>query len=268
MVFSPERNWYSGQKYYSGIYTNLFSMEPQKFSKKELLSLIVHELKSPIGIIKWHTEMLLSGDYGPTTEEQRTIFREMEKENTRIFRLIREFLQISLVPESGVSLDMSEIVIGDVLHDVLSELHENIAQEGHSIIDTQSNLAMMADRHILRLIFHTILSNAIKYTPKNGTITIDIRKNEQEYIISVANNGESIAPDEQLRIYEQNSRTDHARALDPEGTGLGLYLMKSIVEETSGRTWFTSIPGEDTIFYVAYPLTGMHKKKEQKPPHL
>lgn len=72
----------------------------QKFSKKELLSLIVHELKTPIGIIKWHTEMLLDGDYGPITDDQRKIFLEMEQENNKTLRLIREFLQVSLIPES------------------------------------------------------------------------------------------------------------------------------------------------------------------------
>lgn len=152
--------------------------------------------------------------------------------------------------------------IGEVLNEVAEELHENILQQGQTLVRKYDNtLHVPANRDVLRLIFHTILSNAIKYAPKNGHITIDITKDEQEYTISIANNGEAIPAEEQTRIFERNVRSDHARAIDPEGTGLGLYLMKSIVDETCGRTWFTSVPGGDTTFFVAYPVTGMCRKE-------
>lgn len=124
----------------------------------------------------------------------------------------------------------------------------------------RSSVTLTADPAILRLILHTLIGNAHKYTPDLGEIIVDIQTSSSECIISIANNGASITPEEQKHIYKCGHRTAHGRSVDPSGTGMGLYLMKSLVESSGGRTWFASHEGEYTTFFVLYPITGMIMK--------
>ena len=226
-------------------------------NNSELLGLLAHEMKSPIGILRWHMEMVLAGDYGPITEAQRTIFLEMQQESARASHLLREFLQMSLTPASGKPLQTEEVHISDLCTTILTELRGYIQRYHPSIIsDVSPTDTLRADPSLLSLILHTLLENACKYAPSNGIITTHTEKTADTFTFSIKNHGISLTPEEQKQVYEKSHRSAHARSVDPEGTGLGLYLMKSVVENTGGQTWCTS-DGQDTIFSVSYPLTGM-----------
>jgi len=118
-----------------------------------------------------------------------------------------------------------------------------------------------ADLNIVRMIFQNLFSNAVKYTPAEGTITLTIKKDGLYALISVADTGYGIPKNAQPKIFTKMFRADNARVKDPDGTGLGLYIIKETIEKTGGKIWFESKENKGSTFNVAIPLGGMKKKE-------
>jgi two-component system sensor histidine kinase VicK len=114
------------------------------------------------------------------------------------------------------------------------------------------------------MIFQNLLSNAVKYTPEKGKININIKKDGLNVLISVADAGYGIPSNVQSKIFTKMFRADNARVKDPDGTGLGLYIIKSTLEKTGGKIWFESVENKGSTFYVTIPLDGMKKKEGTK----
>lgn len=235
-------------------------------AKTEFVSLAAHQLKTPIGALNWDMEMLMSGDYGKLTEQQNEVLNEMHSLSVRMNELINNFLNVSRI-ELGIFI--IEPVLTDFVklcEEVLSEMEPRRAQKNQVITkDFDKKLTQVpADPSLLRIIFQNFISNAIKYTQNKGNIGVSLKTDKNEIIFSVADNGGPIPVEDQSRIFEKMFRASNAQKLDPDGNGLGLYLVKKIVENAKGRVWFTSRKGEDTIFSVAFPLSGMAKKEGTK----
>ncbi len=102
-----------------------------------------------------------------------------------------------------------------------------------------------------------MLSNALKYTPGSGLVNLEIRKQGPDALIKVSDNGYGIPEDQKGKIFTKLFRADNAKEADPHGTGLGLYIVKSILERTGGKVWFESKENEGTTFFATIPLKGM-----------
>ena len=109
-----------------------------------------------------------------------------------------------------------------------------------------------------------LISNAVKYTPEKGKVEISLTIKEPDVLIKVGDNGYGIPKAQEAHIFEKLFRADNVREKDTEGTGLGLYLVKAIVDQSGGKVWFTSAENKGTTFFVAIPLSGMKKKEGTK----
>lgn len=118
-----------------------------------------------------------------------------------------------------------------------------------------------ADSKLVRIIFQNLLSNAVKYTPEKGKIIVGINTDKKYINISIADNGYGIPASQQGRIFEKLFRADNARQKETDGTGLGLYVIKSIVEKNGGQASFKSKENKGTTFLIKLPLSGMKKKE-------
>ncbi len=123
---------------------------------------------------------------------------------------------------------------------------------------------MPLDSSLTHAIFINLLSNAVKYTADGGTITLTTKKDGVDIVITIADTGYGIPQAQQARIFEKMFRADNVRAKVPEGTGLGLYLVKSILDQTSGKIWFESEENKGTTFFVTIPLSGMKQRQGTK----
>lgn len=234
--------------------------------KTEFVSLASHQLKTPIGSIQWDLEMLLAGDYGPVSETQKEILNEAYTMSNRMNDLVNALLNISRIEMGVFIIELKPTDLVKLCEEVIKEMGPRLIKKQHEVIrDFSSGLnQIMADEKLLRIVYQNFISNAIKYTPDKGKIKLSFKIENGNVIFSVANNGEPIPRADQSRIFSKMFRASNAQEQDPDGNGLGLYVVKQIVENAGGKVWFSSKKGEDTVFYCSFPLSGMLEKNGTK----
>lgn len=235
-------------------------------AKTEFVSLASHQLRTPLSAINWYAEMLTDGDAGKLSDEQLKYVKEIYDGNQRMVALVNSLLNVSRLELGIFAVDPEPIVFVDISKSVISELVPQIKTKKLVIEeDYQKSIPVIdADPKLVRIIFQNLLSNAVKYTPEKGTVGIKVSIDEKNINIEIYDTGYGIPKSQQDQIFTKLFRADNVREKDTEGTGLGLYLVKSIVENAEGKVWFKSAENKGTHFFVTLPLTGMKKKEGTK----
>jgi signal transduction histidine kinase len=186
----------------------------------------------------------------------------MQHANNRMIELITALLDVSRVDLGVFVFDPAPTDLVKVAKDVLVELETSIKSKKLEIKTSfeEGIPIIQADPKIARMVFQNLLTNAVKYTNPEGKISVGIAKDNSSLIISVTDTGYGIPEGVQSKIFTKMFRADNARANDPDGTGLGLYVVKETIEKTGGKIWFESKENQGTTFHVSIPLTGMKKK--------
>jgi signal transduction histidine kinase len=210
--------------------------------------------------------MLLGGDYGEISDKQREVLSELEVLASRMNELVNALLNVSRIEMGTFIIEPTPTDFAALCREVINEMRPSIETKRHTVEENlQQGLPKIpADVKLLRVIYQNFLSNAIKYTQDEGRIKVTLKKEGGDIIFSVANNGEPIPKDAQPKIFEKMYRAKNAQKQDADGNGLGLYLIKQIIGNAGGKIWFTSVKGEDTVFSVSFPLTGMVPKHGEK----
>lgn len=247
-------------------------------AKTEFVSLASHQLRTPLTSIRWYLELLQSGDAGELTEAQREYINEAHAGTTRMNDLVRSLLNVSRIELGKFMIEPEETDIPALMQQMINEQKPAITEKGHTV-DFSADATLphvLADPKILANVFQNLVSNAVKYTPNNGQITVNIvakkagdqfggrELDEGVLAISVADNGQGIPKKEHEHIFEKLYRAENAKASDTEGTGLGLYIARQVVQEAGGDVWFESEQDKGTTFFLVIPLTGMKKRKGSK----
>lgn len=235
-------------------------------AKDEFVSTASHQLRTPLTAIKGYTGMLLDGDPGPLNDKQKEYLSEMKRANNRMIELINSLLNVSRVDLGVLSVSPESLDIGEVYMGVIDEMKVIIKQKKQNFrVTAEEGLPTLnADKKILEMIFQNLLSNAIKYTPEGGNIVMDIKKIDSSLLISVSDTGLGVPEAAKDRIFQKMYRADNARINDPDGTGLGLYIVKAVLDQTGGKIWFESNENKGSTFYVSIPLAGMKAKEGQR----
>lgn len=232
-------------------------------AKDEFVSIASHQLRTPLTALRGYVGMLLDGDAGPINTKQSEYLTEIKKANDRMINLIMALLNVSRIDLGVFVVEPEPVNLEKVAESTLKESEIRVNDKNLAIITNfGKDLPMInADLNIIRMIFQNLLSNAVKYTPSGGKISLSIKKDDQNILISIADTGCGISKSVQSKIFTKMFRADNARVKDPEGTGLGLYIIKETIEKTGGKIWFESL-GENkgATFYVTIPLEGMKKK--------
>jgi len=231
-------------------------------AKTEFVSLASHQLRTPLSTVNWYSEMLLTGDVGEVTTEQKKYLEEIYNGNQRMVELVNTLLDVSRIELGTLVVESKPTNIVKLTQNVINEQKLQIIEKKIKLSPSfENNIPLItADPKLLRMVIQNLLSNAIKYTPDGGKIRVSLSLDEKKNVIlKISDTGYGIPENQQDKIFSKLFRADNVIGKDTEGTGLGLYIAKSIVEQVGGKLWFESEENQGATFYVALPL---HKTKK------
>lgn len=234
-------------------------------AKTEFVSLASHQLRTPLSAINWYSEMLTNGDAGKLTDEQKQYVDEIYKGNQRMVDLVNSLLNVSRIELGTFMIDPAPTDLVAMAQEVVKEQTPLITKKKLKVVESYGKDVpkINVDPKLTRIIMQNLLSNAIKYTEK-GQVEISLEKEKEDILIKVADTGLGIPKSQQDKMFQKLFRADNVRKTDTEGTGLGLYIIKSILDHTGGTIRFESVENKGTTFYATIPLKGMEKKEGTK----
>lgn len=227
-------------------------------AKTEFVSLASHQLRTPLTSIRWYSEMLLKERERTLTDLERKYLREIYGANRRMIELINALLNVSRIDLGAFVINPHPADLTEIMESVLKEIGPQVLSKHITITkEIEAALPMIPlDVQLFRMVFQNLLSNAVKYTPNEGTVKIVIRREGDNILFSCADSGIGIPEKEQAHIFTKLFRADNARDADPDGTGLGLYIIHAIMEASGGEIRFESKEGKGTTFYGTIPIGG------------
>ena len=237
-------------------------------AKSQFLANMSHELRTPLNAIIGFSQVLQDEYFGKLTDKQAEYVNDILESGKHLLSLINDILDLSKIEAGRMELELAPVKIKELLEDSLVLIKEKARTHGISLAlhvpADLDDLVITADARGVKQVMLNLLSNAAKFTPDGGAITVDAQKEGEEILISVSDTGIGIAPENQARIFEEFYQASD-RARKPPGTGLGLAICKRIVELHSGRIGVESDGlGKGSRFFFTLPLN----PTEQRNPSL
>ncbi len=227
--------------------------------KTEFVSVASHQLRTPLTAIKLFTEMLIGEDVGKLNKDQKEYLDNVYNSTERMVRLVNDLLNVTRIESGRLRVSPQDTDISEFIKDVIIEAKPGAKMDNTIIRFRKVKIPKVPlDQNLFRQVIQNMISNAIRYSdPEKGEVQVAAKKDKDNFIISVSDNGIGIPKNMQKRIFEKFYRADNAIKAVTEGTGLGLYVSRMIVENSGGKIWFESVENKGTTFYVKMPLSGM-----------
>jgi len=221
--------------------------------KSTFISVISHELRTPVALIKGYASTLRREDANWDKETLRESLAVIEEESDRLDALIRNLLDVSRLQAGQMKLDKSDVRIDKMAERVINDFRTQTARH-HFVLDFPKDFPVVqADHERLRQVLTNLLSNAIKYSPDGGQIMVSGRFDDEWVYVAVTDQGIGIPANERERIFDRFYRVESALSRRTQGAGLGLYLVKSVIDAHGGRIWVDSVPGQGSTFVFTLP---------------
>ncbi len=222
--------------------------------KAELISTLAHEMRTPLTSIKGYSTALLMEDADFSADTQAEFLQIIDEECDVLQDLIHDLLESSIIDAGLLKLEMQPVLLPRLVNSVLSDIAHR-AREHRFVVDFPAAFPIVdADPQRIAQVLRNLLDNAIKYSPKGGLVVVRGEVRPKEVVISVADQGEGIAPEHLNRLFEKFFRIKSGLGRHVVGSGLGLPISRTIVESHGGRIWAESQLGQGTTLYFTIPL--------------
>ncbi len=224
--------------------------------KTEFISIAAHQLRTPLSAIKWVIKMVLDGDAGKLNKEQRDLLSKGYKSNERVINLVNDLLNVSRIEEGRFGYSFANCNFQDILN-VVIENTERVVAKNHlklTLNKPEKMPIVFLDKDRITLALQNLLDNAVKYTPEYGKIELNVENLGKELKIMVKDNGIGIPERNQAKLFSKFFRAANVIRSETEGTGLGLFITKNIIERHGGRINIASQEGKGTTVSVTIPI--------------
>lgn len=218
--------------------------------KSNFVANISHELRTPLTHIRGYLELLSTGDLGPVNNEQYRSLLTMQRSTDRLEKLIEDLILFSMAERGTINLHVMSININQLCRDIVEALRQRASEHRHTLTFecNQTSAFLQADREKMQWVVQQLIENAIKFTPDGGSIQVRALKENDFVSVSVSDNGIGIPQERIAEIFEPFHQLDGSSTRKYGGTGLGLALVKKIIEAHGSMVRVESIPGKGSTF--------------------
>ena len=228
--------------------------------KDEFVSLASHELRTPMTIIRSYLWMFMNKKKGTLSEKEQRYLDRAYSSTERLINLVNDMLNVSRIESGRLKIEMKDIVVVDLIDKVVSELVPRAQELGLKLSfekPTQPVQPVRADSERIEQVIINLVGNSLKFTPKGGSIAVNLYPQEKNVLIQVADTGKGMKPEDLAKLFQKFGTMggNYLHKPEAQGTGLGLYLSKSLVELHGGKIWAESKgqnQGSTFSFTLAY----------------
>lgn len=252
--------------FYTSLEQDITKRKEVDRAKTEFVSLASHQLRTPLTAIRWYSEMLLKEKERTLSDRDRKYLHEIYDANRRMIELINALLNVSRIDLGAFAIDPHPTDLSALAESVIAEMipqttarHIRLEKEWSTLL-----APVTVDPQLFRIVFQNLISNAIKYTRVGGRVSVAIKQDGNRTTFSVADDGIGIPEAQKTKVFTKLFRADNARELDPDGTGLGLYIVRAVMEASGGEIRFESEEGKGTTFYGIISTSGPVRREGAK----
>lgn len=223
-------------------------------AKTDFVSAVSHELRTPLAAIKGYAALLAGGQFGPLSKSQRERIAKVERHSDALTQLINDLLDIARIESGRTAMEQQTIPVDEFLAGIYDLVQPQLtAKHLRYHVDRDGVTYLQGDTQQLQRVFVNLLSNAIKYTPEQGSIDVGLRREGASIFATVSDTGCGIAPEDLPKLFQEFYRSSDPVNQQVRGTGLGLALVKRIVEAHHGKISISSKKGKGSAFTVCLP---------------
>jgi PAS domain S-box-containing protein len=233
--------------------------------KDEFLSIVSHELRTPLTAIRGSLGLLASGKLGALEERGQRMLSIAAQNTDRLVRLINDLLDIEKIESGTATMERRALDAGTLVRDAAEVMGTMASEAGVRIVVEAEPAPVFADPDRLVQVVTNLVSNAIKYAPRDSEVRLSVQARDGQAVVRVADQGRGIPAARLEAIFERFEQVDSSDARDKGGTGLGLPIARSIVEQHGGRLWAESEWGRGSTFTFTLPLAGVSTPPPPRP---
>ncbi|MFC1629928.1 sensor histidine kinase [Patescibacteria group bacterium] len=224
--------------------------------KSEFVSIVSHQIRSPLSNLRWSLELLMSGRLGPIEAAQLEYFRILKESSNRMRDLTKDLLTVSRIDQGRLPLNPKAFSIPDLVKGLVSEFIPLATASNVKIeVVVDNNLpSVFADQQKVGLVVENFLDNSIRYIEEKGKVKMKITKEKNCIRFEISDNGVGIPKDDQKYMFRRFFRSSNVLKRQTQGTGLGLYIAKSIIERSKGKIGFQSKENQGSTFWFTLPI--------------
>lgn len=223
--------------------------------KSDFISIASHQLRTPLSALRWFLDMLLAGDAGPLKTRQKEYLGDMAVSVERMIKLVGDLLNVTRIESGRVKPVPTDVEIAEFVDSIVREHLPMTRERGINlnVVVALGARTFYADPALVRQAVVNVLSNALMYTPTGGRIALHVSVKGDEAIFEVRDTGFGIPKSQQHRVFDKFFRGENAVMRETKGSGLGLYVAKTVADLSGGRIWFESDEKKGTTFWLAFP---------------
>jgi len=215
-----------------------------------------HQLRTPLTSVKGYISMVIEGDVGEITKPQKKLLNEAFMSSERMVHLINDFLNVSRIQTGKFIIDKSPVDLSKLVSEEIDSLRPNATARGLKFTykPPKKFPIMELDEGKMRQVVMNFADNAIYYSSQNATIAVSLSIDNNEVLFTVKDTGIGVPMDEREHLFSKFYRASNARVRRPDGTGVGIYLAKKVIDAHGGKIVFESVEGKGSTFGFRLPL--------------